>query len=1149
MRPIYTGRVAPDAASASSPGKLRGFRVVRAATADALAADLAGTFAGRQPPGPLERCVVAVQGPGLGRWLRTDMARRLGAWGGVETPFLRSFLLDLACAGSQVQPPRGREDIDQLGFRIAAAISRTVRGEGGRDGQAMDPVLRMVRGEHGRVDHAALLRVARRLAEAFDRYQVDRPELVTAWEQGRSGLPVSAPACLRHLEAWQQPLWRATAQDHASHLAWSRLRHVAAEWERGAVPDHQRLPAFVSVFGVSLLSPFLVRLLQALGRHTRVTLHMLAPTQAFVAERSTRRQLLWQAAEAQLDEAEMAQALHMQAGHPLLDAMGRQASQSQRVLLDLDVDVDAELDADQEPPASPPTTALQRLQHDLLLDQPPSGAPDRPDESIQVHSVASPYRAAEVAHDAVLAAMADMPGLRPERVGILTPDIAVVGNAIESVFAGHDRITLTAADRRLARPSSLVVALQHALDAVSEGLTMASVQATLGQAGTLVALRLQAEELARWMEQLEKAGARRFLDAADRAARLERPVAPDDRIHTLEWAVDRVVLGVAMQADADPTELGAAAGSVGSVDPALLPSPASGSATLDALHRVVQAVEALADFVRQAAVERPLPDWCGLLQRLGDRLLPAVEHADFGDERRHLDRCLAQLAQAALQGGFSEPITFAAAREQLMSAMADTREGTHFSGGGVQLARLSPMRSVPFDVLVLVGMDLGAFPRSRHADGLDMVQAAPRAGDQVPRQEDLQLFLECVHAARRRLVIIHHGVDARTGGLRPPSPVVDQVLDACVQGSPQAEALRKAWVRVHPLRADQPEAWHRADRAGFDAKARDAAEAAVRGRTSPRMHSFMDGVSLDPQPPESTHDWLKALRKPAEMLLARLGLRMPDGEALLREGDELIETDALQNWKRRESCAQAIFRGVDDENWLRSMRLQGWLPHGPRGEAMARETLEEVLQARRAVSARAIEQGWLASGVVRTVQRDHRMEVRGRSFMVPVEQLHDRAVQVLWYPAVSRHHRIALWIRHLMWSVIDPQSHSIEMPLGNQKARLHAAIDPARAIRRLERLLDLATAATCVPLPIEPKLVQAWDPDPRTRARAIRKKLDRGYNDVPGLMDKAEVALVFAQERWGPGDSVQIGSARVPTGLDELAAEIQSAMQEDGWGT
>ena len=284
------------------------------------------------------------------------------------------------------------------------------------------------------------------------------------------------------------------------------------------------------------------------------------------------------------------------------------------------------------------------------------------------------------------------------------------------------------------------------------------------------------------------------------------------------------------------------------------------------------------------------------------------------------------------------------------------------------------------------------------------------------------------------------------------------------------------------------------------------------------------------------------------MLLSRLGIRMPDGEALLREGDELIETDALQDWKRRESCMRSILRGISAEDWLRSMRLQGWLPHGPRGEALARDTLQEVLQARQAVSELAVKHGWLAGGQVRTVERDHLLRVRGRAFSLLVERLPDAPVQVLWYPASGRHHRIALWIRHLMWSVIDPESHSIEMPLGNLNARLHAAIDPARAIPRLERLLDLATAATCVPLPIEPKVVQAWDPDPLKSARAIRQKLDRGRNGVPGLMDKAEVALVFAQQLWGPGDAVQIGAALVPTGLDALAAEIRGAMQEDGWG-
>jgi exonuclease V gamma subunit len=343
----------------------------------------------------------------------------------------------------------------------------------------------------------------------------------------------------------------------------------------------------VSVFGVSLLSPFLVRVLQAMARHTRVTLHMLTPTQAFVAERSTRRQLLWRAAESGTSASDMAEALHMQAGHPLLDAMGQQASQAERVLLDLDADLQ---DTAGEPRVA--ASMLERLQRDMLLDQPPELGSAQADGSVQVHSVTTPLRAAEVAHDAVLAAMSDMPGLRPERVAILTPDIRGVGRFLESVFEQRGVIPLTASDRQLARSSSLAEAMHHAMAAVTDGLTMAGVRATLGQAGVLERLRLGADGLVRWLDRLEQAGARRFLDPRDRAARLERPQTPDDRIHTLQWAVDRVVLGLAMASAPDPLAL--VASPAASVDPELLPSPASGSAGLEELHQVVQAIEAVA---------------------------------------------------------------------------------------------------------------------------------------------------------------------------------------------------------------------------------------------------------------------------------------------------------------------------------------------------------------------------------------------------------------------------------------------------------------------------------------------------------------------------------------------------------------------------
>jgi len=42
---------------------------------------------------------------------------------------------------------------------------------------------------------------------------------------------------------------------------------------------------------------------------------------------------------------------------------------------------------------------------------------------------------------------------------------------------------------------------------------------------------------------------------------------------------------------------------------------------------------------------------------------------------------------------------------------------------------------------------------------------------------------------------------------------------------------------------------------------------------------------------------------------------------------------------------------------------------------------------------------------------------------------------------------------------------------------------------------------------------------------------------------------VFAREPWGAGATFAVQGATVPTGLDDIAAEIKQAMKEDGWPT
>jgi exonuclease V gamma subunit len=277
---------------------------------------------------------------------------------------------------------------------------------------------------------------------------------------------------------------------------------------------------------------------------------------------------------------------------------------------------------------------------------------------------------------------------------------------------------------------------------------------------------------------------------------------------------------------------------------------------------------------------------------------------------------------------------------------------------------------------------------------------------------------------------------------------------------------------------------------------------------------------------------------------------MPATEALLDECGELISTDGRQDWARRESCARAIFRGVAPEAWMRELRLRGALPHGHIGEALAQATLDDMLQARAAVTTVAKEHGWLLGAEVRTEVESHAFVVRGQSWSLQVERLRGAPVQLLWCRAKSKHHRVALWVRHIMWSLALPGSHSIEVPLGNKTAQPRAAVDVGKAAQRLERLLDYAIAATSVPLPIDPKVVTAWGAgaDEADRLAKVRAAT-HGDRFVRGIMQDAASALVFSEQPWSDGPTLQVegAAAPVPTGLDALAAEIGDAMEEDGW--
>ncbi|MCK5915044.1 MAG: exodeoxyribonuclease V subunit gamma, partial [Deltaproteobacteria bacterium] len=100
-----------------------------------------------------------------------------------------------------------------------------------------------------------------------------------------------------------------------------------------------------------------------------------------------------------------------------------------------------------------------------------------------------------------------------------------------------------------------------------------------------------------------------------------------------------------------------------------------------------------------------------------------------------------------------------------------------FFTGGITFSSILPLRSVPAQMICLLGLNDGEFPRNQRPLAYDLVAARPRAGDRNPRDEDRYLFLETLLAARKTLVLSYLGRDPKDNHLRPPAVVVSELID------------------------------------------------------------------------------------------------------------------------------------------------------------------------------------------------------------------------------------------------------------------------------------------------------------------------------------------------------------------------------------
>lgn len=765
---------------------------------------------------------ILVQSPGMSQWLKMELAKSFGVAANIEFPLPATFIWKMFTKVLNDVPERSAFNKESMAWKLMQVLPQQL------DLPEFEPLKRYLENDD---ESLKLYQLAEKIADIFDQYLVYRPEWIQQWEAGE------VVADLEGEHPWQPILWQAL-YDHTLALGQSPY-HRANLYEHfietlenyattGVLPAN--LPKRLFVFGISSLPPRYLDALAALGQHIDVHLMFTNPCRYYwgdirdrkhLARLAANKRIALRSVQSQLDVQEHIEQLkdsdethydldmhNNVVGNSLLASMGKLGRDNLYLLSEMQVnEVDAGF-VDIEPDSllhaiQADILNLEDRQNDEILDNSYHKFPIRKDDhSLSIHACHSPMREVEVLHDRLLAMFEAEPTLKPRDVIVMVADINAYSPAIQAVFGnapGQRYIPFSISDRTAEQENPILLAFLRLLSLpesrchaseILELLEVPAVMAKFGFDGDSF------EKIKRW---IEEAGVRWGLDGKT-ASQFD---LPEQSQNTWLFGIQRMLLGYAMPHDAGLFDGISAYEQVQGLDAELA-------------GHLAGFIDCLIEYRESLAQPHSVHEWTAILNTLLDDFLAVELEGEL--VLKSIRDLLHRLDEQLDDAGFATDISPAVLNQYLQDKLSGERVSQRFLAGQVNFCTLMPMRSIPFRVVCLLGMNDGAYPRNIAPEGFDLMNGRTRAGDRSRRDDDRYLFLEAIQSAQETLYISYVGRSIQDNAERMPSVLVSELVEYCQQGycldgdealpvDQSADLLKDKLIRHHPLVPFSPQAF------------------------------------------------------------------------------------------------------------------------------------------------------------------------------------------------------------------------------------------------------------------------------------------------------------------------------------------------------
>ncbi len=859
---------------------------------------------------------ILVQHQGMMRWISLQLAKKNNIEANTRYLFPNE-LLDLAFSQVNADYDASKMmEADHLAWLLFEKLQM----------RKDDPAFQKLESYLNEKNSLLMWQLAGQTAYLFNQYLCFRPELILQWEKPS----LEGKGEMFH---WQQALWNSIPHSvrtrHKPYLWQSIVRQVEQ-----LSPLNHALPERLSIFGISSLTPLHVEVLKTLERFVEIHFFFLISSPHF-----TRFQKPVKEREGMENERHLFAKL-CQYGCDFIQLL-----QERKILKNLEGNAGLGKKLFVEPTEY---ALLAELKNDMfkpgvqLENNERKWTISNEDRSLQIHACHSRMREVEVLHDRLLGLLDQDPDLTPDDILVMSPQIgeyvpfihAVFSSAVNGQRSDEASFPYSIADQGLEQSSQVISYLLQLLRLPASRFTVNEVLDLLESEAIRARFKLVLSDIALLRHWLNQVNVRWGINASFRN-QLETPATYEN---TWQFGIDRILLGYAMPGDGETLFAG------------ILPFADIEGESASMFARFLEFFSKLQMLVGDdegaLSQKRTLPQWAEFLQNLLEDFFTDGE--PWEEEWRFLEKFTENLRKTTELCEVSIKVGVEILTNQLETELERDLNSKGFLGYGTTFCSLQPMRSIPFKVIALLGMNDKAFPRANSPLSFDLMADNRLLGDHRMKEEDGYLFLETLLCCQKVFYISYLGFAVRDNAVLPPSSLVRELIHYLKQDYGLSE---NRFLTNHSLQAFAPRNFQAGqDLFSYSQLNWKAASQLVPGNTGTDWRKKR--IDFDIQLPEietscmetNLEELLSFFNAPAQYLLKRrLGCDL-EGKEEFSEECEPFAMDPLRKYAVQSQQLETLLSNRNTNDLRSIIHAQGELPLSHAGERSWQKMEEETWQ-------------------------------------------------------------------------------------------------------------------------------------------------------------------------------------------------------------